>query len=460
VEVDGGKWFYYWDRSGDGTNENYGTKNNGLDTVSFGQITELFSHDIHGNSPITPINVYDRSDQLVTQEKYISDVYRYAELNGVKVALPTLAGEGGAAMVPNGNNQVQPLTYLGVNEVNGLYDDYLAIWDGFNIREADGRTNKNGTPLGWKAGEYWSATHYEWNMGYKREPQFVNLSNGYVTDASIYSTDKKLNVALQVINPTMSASQFNSIQNGEIQINGKNIGLVGTASSSLQRANQLITAINLITSDTGVTASMDQLTGGLKLNASDGRNIEISILSASGVTEDSIGIALSGVQVGDRSVTTYRSTVNLSSTSAAGIDLQLTGNGETSTGLITSYVPATETIVTHESTSGTDIGGSISSVDISTTNGAMDSISSIDSAIAFIGQSRSYIGGYQNRLLSIYDNLTNRQLNLSISLSTIKDTNYAVETANLAKSQIIQKASIAMLAQANQMKQSVLALLK
>ena len=90
----------------------------------------------------------------------------------------------------------------------------------------------------------------------------------------------------------------------------------------------------------------------------------------------------------------------------------------------------------------------------------MDSISSIDSAIAFIGQSRSYIGGYQNRLLSIYDNLTNRQLNLSISLSTIKDTNYAVETANLAKSQIIQKASIAMLAQANQMKQSVLALLK
>ncbi len=460
VQVDDGKWFYYWDRSGDGSSENFGSKNNALDTISFGQLIDLFSNDINGDPPDTPINVYDRSGQFITQEKYISDVYRYADLNGVKVALPTLAGEGGATMAPNGNNQVQPLTDLAINEVNHLYDDFLAIWDGFNVKDNDGRTNKNGTPPGWKAGEYWSATHYEWDMGYRREPQFLNLSNGYVTDASIYSTDKKLNVALQVSAPTMSATKFTQIEDGVIQINGVNIGLIGIASVPLQRANQLTTAINTKTTATGVSAAIDPITGGLKLTASDGRNIEISILNDAGITENSIGIALNGVHVGDRSVTTYKSTIKLSSTSAGGIDIQVTANGETATGLSTNYVAATETTVATQPSSGGGDRGSISSVDISTIDGALNGILSISSAIEFISKSRAAIGNYQNRLLSIYDNLANRHLNLSRSMSKIKDTDYAVETANLAKSQILQKASIAMLAQANQNKQSVLALLR
>jgi flagellin len=73
---------------------------------------------------------------------------------------------------------------------------------------------------------------------------------------------------------------------------------------------------------------------------------------------------------------------------------------------------------------------------------------------------RAAMGAYQNRLTASIANLENTSMNLSASRSRILDTDYAKETTNLAKSQIIQQAATAMLAQANQSAQSVLALLK
>ena len=70
------------------------------------------------------------------------------------------------------------------------------------------------------------------------------------------------------------------------------------------------------------------------------------------------------------------------------------------------------------------------------------------------------IGSYINRLNYAADNATDISSNLSASRSTIMDADYALETTNLAKSQITQQAATAMLAQANQQPQSVLALLK
>ncbi|MFM9991408.1 MAG: flagellin, partial [Burkholderiaceae bacterium] len=73
---------------------------------------------------------------------------------------------------------------------------------------------------------------------------------------------------------------------------------------------------------------------------------------------------------------------------------------------------------------------------------------------------RASMGAYQNRLIAAISNLENTNMNLSASRSRILDTDYAKETTNLAKAQIIQQAATAMLAQANQSAQSVLALLK
>lgn len=101
-----------------------------------------------------------------------------------------------------------------------------------------------------------------------------------------------------------------------------------------------------------------------------------------------------------------------------------------------------------------------SAIDLSTAAGASSAIGVIDSTLDSVNSTRSKIGSYINRLNYAADNATNISTNLSASRSAIMDTDYAEESANLAKSQIVQQAATAMLAQANQQPQSVLALLK
>lgn len=100
------------------------------------------------------------------------------------------------------------------------------------------------------------------------------------------------------------------------------------------------------------------------------------------------------------------------------------------------------------------------SLDIVTQSGANATIDSIDRILNLVNSNRSVIGSYVNRLVHATDNATNMSINLSESRSAILDTDYALETTNLAKSQIIQQAATAMLAQANQQPQLVLKLLE
>jgi flagellin len=96
----------------------------------------------------------------------------------------------------------------------------------------------------------------------------------------------------------------------------------------------------------------------------------------------------------------------------------------------------------------------------STSSAAQGSIELLDTAITAVDTFRSGLGARINRLTSAADNLANVALNTSASRSQIEDTDYAKATTDLAKSQIIQQAATAMLAQANQAPQSVLSLLK
>ena len=97
---------------------------------------------------------------------------------------------------------------------------------------------------------------------------------------------------------------------------------------------------------------------------------------------------------------------------------------------------------------------------ISTAASASAAIASIDSAINTVNSQRATIGAAVNRMTYAADNLTNISANTSASRSTIMDTDYATASTNLSKTQIIQQAATAMLAQANQQPQSVLSLLK
>ena len=103
---------------------------------------------------------------------------------------------------------------------------------------------------------------------------------------------------------------------------------------------------------------------------------------------------------------------------------------------------------------------SASALDLTTQSGAQSAIGVLDSAIATVDTMRAGFGSKINRLTYAADNLTNIAQNTSASRSRIMDTDYAAATTDLAKSQIIQQAATAMLAQANQQPQSVLSLLK
>ena len=108
-------------------------------------------------------------------------------------------------------------------------------------------------------------------------------------------------------------------------------------------------------------------------------------------------------------------------------------------------------------------GGLLSGIgasDITTQNNANTAIGAVDAAMAQVSTGRSEIGATINRLTYAADNLTNVSTNTSASRSRVQDTDFAKASTELARTQIIAQAATAMLAQANQSQQSVLALLK
>ena len=111
-------------------------------------------------------------------------------------------------------------------------------------------------------------------------------------------------------------------------------------------------------------------------------------------------------------------------------------------------------------TSMTTASLGISTSSVTTTTLASAAIALLDTAINSVNSQRATIGASINQMTSAADNLSNISANASASRSTVLDTDYATASTQLAKGQIIQQAATAMLAQANQQPQSVLALLK
>ncbi|CAN5707694.1 flagellin [soil metagenome] len=102
----------------------------------------------------------------------------------------------------------------------------------------------------------------------------------------------------------------------------------------------------------------------------------------------------------------------------------------------------------------------LSGVDVTTVKGAQQAMEIVDAALTQVSSSRAELGAVQNRFTSVVTNLQTNSENTSASRSRIQDADFAAETANLSRAQILQQAGTAMVAQANQMPQSVLSLLK
>jgi flagellin len=98
--------------------------------------------------------------------------------------------------------------------------------------------------------------------------------------------------------------------------------------------------------------------------------------------------------------------------------------------------------------------------DLSTSANASTALGQIDTAVGTVDTARGNLGAVQNRLSATISNLQSVVENVSASRSRIRDTDFAAETANLAKNQVLQQAGLSVLAQANASSQSVLSLLQ
>jgi flagellin len=220
-------------------------------------------------------------------------------------------------------------------------------------------------------------------------------------------------------------------------LNGVNVNLNLTTVAATDRANT-ITAINQQSAATGVVAS--DTGSAIKLTAADGRNITVSTLTLGSATN----AALQDVGLNGAAATTA-GTVNLSYQAPSG--LAVTSLDFTLTGFTNNKVVAST-------------GTAISAIDVTTVQNANAALTAVDAALSAISGSRAALGAYQNRFSSAISNIQTTAENLTASRSRIQDTDFAAETANLTKAQILQQAGTAMVAQANSLPQNVLSLLK
>ena len=207
---------------------------------------------------------------------------------------------------------------------------------------------------------------------------------------------------------------------------------------------ELMAAINGASGSTGVTASFTSSTSknDLTLSTSDGRDVSVLDFNNSGTTKTAVfsGVTLTGGAVTDSSIKT--GTVALSSSKG-----QITSAGANADVFALAGV-------------NTSAFSAVANLDISSAAGATSALSVLDSALAQINSARADLGAVQNRFSSTIANLQSTSENLTASRSRILDADFAMETASLSRSQVLQQAATAMLAQSNQLPQQVLQLLR
>ena len=230
-----------------------------------------------------------------------------------------------------------------------------------------------------------------------------------------------------------------------LKINGTSTGNMSIGSASVGDA---VTKINQIKGTTGVTASASSDGTFVTLYHSGGEDITVENESA-GTDLDVYAIAFDGTTV---------SGAKQDLAATAGNDaVKVIGNVKLSSSRSFSV---TQSGTTGYFTTGSASLSAVSNVDIKTVAGASSAIDTIDGALEKVLSMRSEVGALQNRLERVVETLTNMVTKTTEAVSRIVDADFAEETAKLTRAQVLQQAGTAMLAQANQSKQSVLALLQ
>ena len=250
----------------------------------------------------------------------------------------------------------------------------------------------------------------------------TNTVSGQISLTSTSSKGIQVTDGSETFVSGTGAATTSGLSSGGIQINGVDLGTVNSGATAAIAGQNIADAINAISSKTGVTATAST-SGTLKLKSLTNSNIVIAGSSA--------GLTASGLAA---------ATTNAGSSTAG---------GAANAGLSTSAVPASTTV-----------GAGLSSLDLTTSAGATSALATIDAALASVNSSRASLGAFQNRFTSAVTSLQTSQTNLAASRSRIQDADFASETANMTRAQVLQQAGTAILAQANSQPSGVLALLR
>ncbi|SFP91248.1 flagellin [Nitrosomonas cryotolerans] len=283
------------------------------------------------------------------------------------------------------------------------------------------------------------------------------------TAGSAYAKAQAINAANV---PGLNVSATNNIEFGiaaatgggtySLNINGEDIfASYDLAANGDLSTQQISDAINGQSANTGVTATLSG--GNLRLSAADGRDITIGQDSATGGISAGGGgsSTINGVEFRDGTIDSVANAALATDPAVNGGTLTFLSNENiavTVDGAEMGFANAAFTLTRDTST--------LSSIDVKDAVAANDALKRIDSALQSASSLRSTFGAVQNRFESTISNLQTTTENLSSARSRIQDADFAAETANMTRGQILQQAGVAILSQANSLPNNVLSLLR
>jgi len=241
-------------------------------------------------------------------------------------------------------------------------------------------------------------------------------------------------------------------QDGVVRMNLNGVDISANVTSG--NLTDLANAINTQTGKTGIVATLDITKSKVSLLHASGEDIKIVDFSSSATTAATLDVTGSaGARARLTSGAATDSTVvggEVEFKSTAGYFSVSSSESAADGGL---FAGAADALQASENKT-------VASIDISSVAGATAAIDILDGALAKVNSIRANLGAIQNRFASTVANLTTSTENITAARSRIQDADFAAETANLTRNQILQQAGVAMLAQANALPQQVLTLLR
>jgi flagellin len=397
------------------------------------------------NSSSDRASIQNEVSQLAQEINRVAETTQFNGQNLIDGTLTNAAFQVGA----NSNQTIS--VAVGSAKASDLGNNRVATQTGAGIQTAT---------LGVVAADLTAAT----NINAFASQTITIAGNGVTKDTGTLAAGSSAKAIAAAVNGLSSSTNVSATASTTATISGVTAGavsfkLVGsnanaspvTISATVASATDLSAiaqAVNAQSSTTNITATSDKA-GNLVLTDNAGNDIKIQNMSGAGA-----GLTGATMKGGNATTATFVLAGTAGDIAIAGGQVTL----DSASGFTASSGDTGNTFLTAASVGSTL--NAVSGVDVSTTTGATNALSTLDAALANISSSRASLGAVQNRFASTVSNLQSSSENLSASRSRIQDADFASETANLSRAQILQQAGTAMVAQANQLPQGVLALLR